>query len=135
MAAITQHRRARDLYFDLVRAFPLRPLRSDEELDKAIAVLLKLSAATPETKMDAGERDYVEALAILVQRFEQGRKVSTLPRLSPVERLKFLMEQRGMNVSDVGRIIGSQSSAPLILNGKRAISKAQILKLSQYFTL
>ena len=33
----TSHR-----YFDLVREFPLRPIRSDRELDRAIAVIDRL---------------------------------------------------------------------------------------------
>src|SRR5260370_38005796 len=115
MATAMQHHRARDSYFHLVRAFPLRPIRSEEEFEKAMTMLLKLSTATPEAKMDAGERDYVEALAMLVQRFEQGRRSCILARLDPVDRLQFLMEQQGMNVSDVGRVIGSQPNASLIL--------------------
>jgi HTH-type transcriptional regulator / antitoxin HigA len=133
MNTTTMTRRGRDHYFDLVRAFPLRPIRSEVEHSKAAAVLLKLAKSKPESEMDIGERDYFEALVMLMQRFEQTCRDSALPKLTPVDRLKFLMEQQGMSVNDVGRLIGSQPSASLILHGKRSMSKAQILKLAAHF--
>ena len=130
-----ESRRARDSYFELVRAFPLRPIRSEQQLDRAVAVLLKLSTSKPERKLDSGERDYLEALTLLVQRFEQSRRGSALPKLTPLDRLKFLMEQRSMTVNDLGRVIGSQPNASLVLHGKRAMSKSQILKLAGHFAV
>jgi antitoxin component HigA of HigAB toxin-antitoxin module len=85
--------------------------------------------------MDAGERDYVETLGVLARRFEQGRRDSVLPKLTPLDRLKFLMEERDMSVNDLGRAIGSQPNASLILHNKRAMSKGQILKLAKYFAV
>jgi HTH-type transcriptional regulator/antitoxin HigA len=124
-----------DSYFDLVRAYPLRPIHSERELEKAAAVLVKLSSAKLEEEMDAGERDYVEALTTLIQRFEQNRRDSALPKLTPLDRLKFLMEELGMNTNDLGRVIGSQPNASLILRGRRTMSKAQILKLAGHFAV
>jgi HTH-type transcriptional regulator / antitoxin HigA len=126
-------RQVRDSYFELVRAFPLRPIRSERELDRAIAVLLRLETSQPHEQREAGERDYIEAMAMLIQRFEDGRRNAALPDLTCTDRLKFLMEQRGMNVSDLGRVIGSQPNASLILHGKRSMSKGQILKLARHF--
>jgi HTH-type transcriptional regulator/antitoxin HigA len=91
--------------------------------------------STPEKQMNAGERDYVEALTMLIQRFEDARRRSALPKLAPIDRLKFLMEQRRMSVGDLGRVIGSQPSASLILRGRREMSKGQILKLARYFAV
>ncbi len=135
MRTTTSHRRLRDSYFDLVRAFPLRPIRSEDDFDRATAVLIKLAASKPEQKMDAGERDYMETLAVLTQKFEQGRRSRALPQSTPIERLKFLMEEQGMNINGLGRVIGSQPSASLILSGKRFMSKSQILKLAKYFAV
>lgn len=47
--------------------------------------------------------------------------------------LKHLMEQHNMTVTELGRVIGSQSNASLILSGKRAISKRVTGLLSQHF--
>jgi antitoxin component HigA of HigAB toxin-antitoxin module len=38
-----------------------------------------------------------------------------------------------MTVSELGRIVGSQSNASLILSGKRAISKRVMRLLGQHF--
>ena len=135
MSAISASRRVRDTYFELVRAFPLRPIRSETALERAMAVLLELSTSKPADHMDAGERDYVEALTLLVQQFERGRLNSALPKLRAVDRLKFLMREQGMNVSHLGRVIGSQPNASLILHGKRSMSKGQILKLARHFAV
>jgi HTH-type transcriptional regulator/antitoxin HigA len=135
MKATTTPRRTPDSYFDLVRAFPLRPIRSADELDRAVAVLLKLTTSKPEDEMDAGERDYGEALGLLVQRFEQAHGTSSLPKGTPLDRLKFLMEESKMTVGDLGRVLGSQPTASLVLHGKRSLSKAHILKLARYFAV
>jgi len=72
---------------------------------------------------------------MLAQRFEQGRRDSALPKLVPLDRINFLMEERGMNVNDLGRVIGSQPNASLNLHGKRSMSKAQIPKLAKIFAV
>jgi len=135
MRASTPHARIRDTYFDLVRAFPLRPIRSEPEFNRATAVLTQLAKSKPEDQMDSGERDYLETLALMVQRFEQKRRNTALSKTTPLDRLKFLMDETGMNVNAIGRVIGSQPNASLILHGKRAMSKAQILKLARHFDL
>jgi HTH-type transcriptional regulator/antitoxin HigA len=85
--------------------------------------------------MDAGERDYADALAMFLREFERARHLTSLLTLAPVDRLKFLMAEKAMTVNELGKVLGSQSSASLILHGKRAISKAHILKLSQHFAV
>jgi antitoxin component HigA of HigAB toxin-antitoxin module len=55
-------------YFDLVRAFPLRPIRSAEEHDRAIATVDALSDRRPELRPE--EYDYLIVLALLIERYE-----------------------------------------------------------------
>ena len=128
-------RKESDRYFELIRAFPLRPLRSATALEAANRVALKLVTSVPEGAMDAGERDYVDSLALLIQDAEKGLLEKLARRVSAVDLLKHLMEERAMSVSDIGRIIGSQPAASLILAGKRSISKPQMLKLADFFGL
>jgi len=56
MSVTTIKRPVKDSYFDLVHVFPLRPIRSESEFDRAMEVLRKLATSKPERKMDAGER-------------------------------------------------------------------------------
>jgi HTH-type transcriptional regulator/antitoxin HigA len=59
---------AEDHYLDLVRAFPLRPLRSLEDHDRAIATVDKLSDRRSELRPE--EHDYMIVLALLIERYE-----------------------------------------------------------------
>jgi len=60
---------AGDLYFELVRAFPLRPIRSAEDHGRAIATIDALSDRRPELRPE--ERDYLIVLALLIERYEE----------------------------------------------------------------
>jgi len=43
------------------------------------------------------------------------------------------MEARDMTVTELGKVIGSQPNASLILAGQRGLSKAVMVKLGDYF--
>ena len=59
---------AGDLYLDLVKAFPLRLIRSSEELDRAIATLDAIDDRR--SSLQPEEMDYFFVLAMLVERYE-----------------------------------------------------------------
>ena len=62
----TEFRPAGDLDLDLVRAFPLRPIRSAEDRDRAIATIdAPLSDRSPELRPE--EHDYLIVLAPLIE--------------------------------------------------------------------
>jgi antitoxin component HigA of HigAB toxin-antitoxin module len=52
-----------------------------------------------------------------------------------LQRLTHLMSENDMTSADLGRVLGSASAASMILHGRRAISKAQVKKLSARFRL
>ena len=54
-------------YFELVRRFPLRPIRSERELDNAIAVIDDLIARLARS---AEADDYLDVLSDLVEKYE-----------------------------------------------------------------
>jgi HTH-type transcriptional regulator / antitoxin HigA len=56
----------RDRYLQLVCQFPLRPLRSEAELDKAIAMVDSL---VDRPRLSRGEQDYLDVLADIVERY------------------------------------------------------------------
>jgi antitoxin component HigA of HigAB toxin-antitoxin module len=56
-------------YFDLVRAFPLRMLRSHEDHDRAIATINSLADRRDDWGTD--EEDYFLVLALLIERYEE----------------------------------------------------------------
>jgi HTH-type transcriptional regulator / antitoxin HigA len=119
-------------YLALVRRFPLRPIRDEGDYDAALEVLDGL-VTKDEGELTAGERDYLDTLTLLVERYEDDHHRIDPGRSSPVETLKYLMDQSGMGVADLGRLIGSQPAASMIVHGRRDLSKAHIRKLADHF--
>jgi antitoxin component HigA of HigAB toxin-antitoxin module len=54
---------------------------------------------------------------------------------SPVDRIKHLMRENDLTVSALGKILGSQPAASMVLHGKRELSKAQVRRLAEHFRL
>lgn len=68
----------------------MRPIQSDADLDRAIAMV---DALLDRDDLDAGEQDYLDVLGDLVERYEAR---TDPPRdVSDAEKLRFLMEQKG----------------------------------------
>src|SRR5438105_4590090 len=76
-----------DDYLNLIKRFPLRPLRSEGDLNSAGAVLDSLVGRGDLT---SGQRDYVEGLARFIRDYEAQTVRNRLKRLTPLELLKHL---------------------------------------------
>ena len=118
-----------DRYLELVRQFPLRPLRTESDLDSAIAVIDSL---IDQDNLSAPEQDYLDVLSDLVEAYE-AEAVPITP-VGDAEMLKFLIEQKGVsqNETAVGAKI-AESTISEVLSGKRKLNRSQISKLSQFF--
>lgn len=116
-------------YGDLLRETLPRPIRTEAENERYLRVVEHLMSLgkriTPE------QRELLDLLVLLIERFEAERYA--LSPASPVEALRELMQQRGMKLADLAALIGSKGVASEILNGKRALSKANIKRLAGYF--
>jgi HTH-type transcriptional regulator/antitoxin HigA len=121
-----------DSYFDLVRRFPLRPIRNDAEYERAGEIAGEL-AVRGEDDLDSGERDYLDALDRFISDYDVVHHQLDRSHQTPVSILKHLMEQSDMTVSDLGRIVGGQPTASLILGGRRQMSKTHIRRLAAHF--
>ena len=122
--------RVADDYLALVRHFPLRPLKSKQDLASAGAILDQYIGREGLTD---GERDYLAGLSRFVEDYEQKEKLAELKGLSPLELLKHLLEENDMSTSDLGYILGSRGLASEVLNGNRGLSKTLIRKLAASF--
>ena len=123
-----------DRYFALVKRFPLRPIRNDREFDAAVEVMNKL-AVYDEGTLESGEQDYLDAIVLFVEAYDKEHVHIDTSDVTPLELLKFAMENRGMNVSDLAKVIGSQPLASMILAGKREISRDKSKLLAAHFGL
>jgi HTH-type transcriptional regulator/antitoxin HigA len=80
---------------------------------------------------DSDEAAYMDALATLVDRYERQRW--PIDAATPLEALKFAMEQKGYAQTDLAALLGSRSRASEILNGKRDLTLEQIRLLSRHW--
>ena len=86
-----------DKYLELVKAFPLRPIRSDTELDRAIAMIDSLITRG---ELDSGEADYLDVLGDLVHKYEaEHDPIAPVPDANMVQ---FLLESSEMAQTAAG---------------------------------
>jgi HTH-type transcriptional regulator/antitoxin HigA len=123
------YRKTEDRYLELVRRFPLRPLRTDADLDAAVAVIDSL---LDRPKLSPPEQDYLDVLGDLVEAYE----TETVP-MRPVgdaDLLRFLIEQNRTTQSAVADGAGiAESTISEVLAGKRKLNRNQIAKLARFF--
>ncbi len=116
-------------YLDLVRSFPLRPLRSDEELAQAIGVIDSLIGRG---NLDDGEQDYLDILTDIVEKYEVEEH--PMPPVSDAAMLRHLIEAHGITQTKLAADVKiSDSTVSEILSGKRDLNRRQIGTLAKYF--
>lgn len=117
-------------YTDLVvKVLPIA-IQTEEEYEIMLANIDELMSKG-EDRLLLEEERLLETLAILVEAYEDEHY--PMPELTPLEALKYLMEENGVKQSDLLHVFGSSGIASEVVNGKRAISKTQAKKLAQHF--
>ena len=129
----TRHTRARrapgEAYFALVRRFPLRPIESEAELERARTALNEL---LDRDSLDRDEEDYLDVLGLLIADYEDS--IYEHPEFTPVERLRHLMEEHDLSQAELARRAAvAVTSLSDILNGKRRISPRVRAKFAECF--
>lgn len=116
-------------YLDLVRQFPLRPIRSDLELDEAVKVIDSLLSRR---SLIPDEEDYLDVLGDLVKRYESN--THPMAPVSDSEMLSHLIEAKGVSQTEISETTGiAVSTICEILAGKRSLNRSHIGKLARYF--
>jgi len=119
-------------YMVLMGEFALRPIRNNREYEQAARIVHRL--ALREGKLDDGEEAYLEVLEALVERYDAEHHPMNDGNVSPTRVLRMLVEQAGMSVTELGKLLGSKGAASELLSGKRKEpSKAQIARLCARF--
>jgi HTH-type transcriptional regulator / antitoxin HigA len=119
----------RDSYLELVMAFPLASIKSDEQLQEAQKVMDQLLARG---KLDEGEEMYLDALSDLVAAYEDEHYV--IEPASDAEMLRHLLEAKAITQAQLSRdTLLAKSTISEILAGKKPFSRQVIRKLADYF--
>jgi HTH-type transcriptional regulator/antitoxin HigA len=113
---------------EMVKQGAPRVIRNEAELKEYTDALFDL---TSKSKPNRAEQDAIELLSLLIERYESERYV--LPEASPLQVLRFLMDQHGMTQQDLRAEIGSESLVSLVLSGKRNLTIPHIRALAKRF--
>lgn len=107
-------------YLDLVREFPLRPIRTDAEHEAALERLVSLLPPVRMEPLAEEEEDYRDVLASLIHEYEAA--TDPLPEIGGIQALKLLMEDQGLTL----RALADQIDIPFTTLGAITSGKRQI---------
>jgi len=99
-------------------------IKTEKENEKA---LKEIEALMTKPKLTKAEDDYLELLFVLVENFE--KKAYPLPKPTPQEMVKYLMEEYGYTRKDLEKQLGAPSRVSEFLNGKRKLTLNMIRNL------
>jgi HTH-type transcriptional regulator/antitoxin HigA len=129
MSVVNRVDDTRNGYLELIRQFPLRPLRCDDDLDAAARMVDRLLDRGP---TDQAEADYLEVLSDLIERYEAAEH--PIKPLPDAEMLRHLIDAKGVRQTQVAKGTGiPDSTISEVLSGKRGLNRAHIGKLASYF--
>jgi HTH-type transcriptional regulator/antitoxin HigA len=114
-------------YKKLVAKILPKIVHTEEQNEQYIKVLFDLTSR----KMTKEESEFADLLTLLIEDFEE--KHYALPKASPTETIRFLMDQNGLKQKDLMDVFGTPSIVSEVLRGKRELNKDHITRLSERF--
>jgi HTH-type transcriptional regulator/antitoxin HigA len=102
----------------------IKPIRTESDYEAALREIERLWGAEPGTP----NGDRFEVLFTLVEAYEEQHYV--IPPPDPIEAIKYAMESRGLDRSDLEAYIGSSGRVSEVLNRKRPLTLRMIRKLN-----
>ncbi|HVG45038.1 MAG TPA: helix-turn-helix domain-containing protein [Longimicrobium sp.] len=103
----------------------VRPIRTEEDYDAALAEVDGLMDAMPGT----AEGDRLDVLVTLIEAYEAKHWAIDAP--DPIEAIRVRMEQKNLRNRDLEPMIGSRGRVSEVLSGKRALTLPMIRRLSK----
>ncbi|NJM28631.1 MAG: transcriptional regulator [Pseudanabaena sp. RU_4_16] len=118
----------RNAYGKLLSEFVPKVIDTEEEYDRALAVAERLTFTRDLT---LEQQALYKLLVMLIEAYETENY--PMDRTEPHEILQHIMEASGTRQADLVGIVGSSGVVSEVVNGKRAVSKAQAKALGDYF--
>ena len=106
-------------------------IHSEKQYNKTVNMLDELIDEVNK-KSDPVKESLIDTLGTLIKDYED-RNIKE-PKGDSIGALKYLLEEHGMNQSDLQEI-GSQGVVSEILNGKRKLNLRQVVVLSKRFSV
>jgi HTH-type transcriptional regulator / antitoxin HigA len=106
-----------------------RPIRSKAACHRALRHVERLMS---KPHLESAESEMVELLSLLIKQYKAVEH--PVPDCSPAEMLEHFLEVRTITKAELARATGiPRSVLTNVLAGRRAISKADAVKLARYF--
>jgi HTH-type transcriptional regulator / antitoxin HigA len=116
---------------DLVQLMPPQAIRDDVDYENTLEMVDRLMASG---KLGKGQSLYLETLVQLVQGYEAGHHAIETSDISGLDSLKHLLDESGMNASDLARLLEVHPSmGSKILRGERSLTVEHLRKLCDRF--
>src|SRR3989344_8927861 len=104
----------------------IKVIKNQKDYEEALKLVEELMSRSPNPDTDDGAQ--LELLSVLIEDYETKQFPSAFP--SPVEAIKFRMEQSGFKPVDLVPYIGSRSRVSEILSGKRQLTLDMVRALA-----
>jgi len=131
MSLATLYGETQDTYLTLIRTCPLRPLRSEADLDEAMVIL---DALVVKDALSAAEADYLAVLSDLVEQYEA--EAHPIPPASDAALLQHLLEAQALTPVEVAQATGMDAvTLAAVLAGTLQLTREQIGQLARYFQM
>lgn len=101
----------------------IRPIRTEDDHDAAVARIADLIGARPDT----AEGEELDILATLVDAYEAKHHAVDAPE--PIAAIQFRMEQQGLTRKDLEPLIGSRARVSEVMTRKRPLTLAMIRRV------
>ena len=119
-------------YTGLCQRYVPRPLHDAADYAAARRAIEPLLGF--EARLGADQVDYLEAVSSFIEAYDRVRV--KWPKDTPLETLKFRLEQHGMSAADLARVLGSDRSlGPKLLRGERRLTVDHIHTLARHFNV
>jgi HTH-type transcriptional regulator/antitoxin HigA len=114
----------------LTQYVPLGPMLRDEDYAQRVRMLDRLLDTIGVNEAHP-LGDLLDLLATQIEAYE--RQQPTMPEATPMEVLRYLMEEHGLTQTDLAEDLGGQSVVSAILRGRRRLNARHIAALAARF--
>ncbi len=106
-------------------------LKTEKDYDLACKRLYQLIGSSEKAiAPDSPKGEEMELLSLLIEQYEHENHRMEAP--TPVEAIKFRMEQMGLKQTDIAPLFGGKTRVSEVLNGKRSLTLKMITLLNRY---
>jgi len=118
-------------FAEIAHLLPPQAIQDDVHHENTVEIIDRLMSMGKLTK---GQALYLETLVQLVQAYEAEHHAVDTSGISGLDSLKHLLEENGMNASDLARLLDVHPSlGSKILRGERSLTVEHLRKLCEQF--